>query len=96
MVGVNHSCSPNVGICGQVDTTAMRDIGIGEELTGDYVIAYQNSYFNFSCNCGTDSCRVDITSNDWMDEVIQKKYEGYFSMYMQKLIDKRNPKNTSA
>jgi len=92
MVGINHSCSPNVGICGQIDTTAMRDIEPGEELTGDYVVAYQNEYFNFTCNCGSNNCRGVVTSDDWKNLELQQRYRGYFSMYLQKMIDKRNAK----
>lgn len=87
MVGINHSCAPNVGICGQIDTTAMRDIEPGEELTGDYVVAYQNEYFNFTCNCGSNNCRGVVTSDDWKNLELQQRYRGYFSMYLQKMID---------
>ena len=82
MVGVNHSCSPNVGICGQIDTTAMRDIEPGEEITGDYAVAYQNDHFNFVCNCGSHDCRKRVTSGDWMNIVLQNKYRGYLSKYI--------------
>lgn len=92
MVGINHSCSPNVGICGQIDTTAMRDIEAEEELTGDYVVAYQNEYFNFTCNCRSEDCRGVVTSNDWKNPELQEKYKGYFSIYLQKMIDKNNSK----
>lgn len=93
MVGINHSCSPNVGICGHIDTTAMRDIEPDEELTGDYVIAYQNEYFNLACNCGSESCRRVITSDDWKSTELQQRYKGYFSMYLQKMINEHNEKN---
>ncbi len=86
MIGINHSCSPNVGICGQIDTTAMRDIELGEELTGDYVVAYQNKYFNFMCNCVSKNCRSVVTSDDWKNPELQEKYKGYFSIYIQKKI----------
>lgn len=87
MVGINHSCSPNVGISGQIDTIAMRDIEPGEELTGDYAVAYQNDYFNFKCECSTQECREVVTSDDWKNPALQKQYRGYFSMYIQKLIN---------
>ncbi len=87
MVGINHSCTPNVGISGQIDTIAMRDIEPGEELTGDYVVAYQNDYFNFTCNCPSKDCRKEITSDDWKNPKLQDMYKGYFSMYLQKRID---------
>ncbi len=90
MVGINHSCLPNVGISGQIDTTAMRDIEPNEELTGDYAVAYQNEYFNFVCSCKTEGCRSRVTSDDWKNPRLQKKYKGYFSMYLQNIINNRN------
>lgn len=90
MIGINHSCSPNVGIRGQIDTTAMRNIKPGEELTGDYVVAYQDDVFSFICNCGQENCRGKITSEDWKNLKLQKRYKGYFSLYLQRKIDDNN------
>jgi len=87
MVYVNHSCSPNVGLKGQLSTVAMRDIEPGEELTGDYCVAYSNSHFVFACNCKKENCRKYVKSDDWKDPKLQKKYAGYFCLYQQEKID---------
>lgn len=88
MVGVNHSCNPNTGLFGQVETVAMRDIEVGEELVADYCIAYNSSSFEFTCNCKSQNCRNLIKDDDWTNPLLQKKYKGYFSYHIQKMIDK--------
>jgi hypothetical protein len=87
---INHTCDPNVGLRGHLETVAMRDIEPGEELTGDYCIAYSNQFFQFTCNCGAAGCRKQITSDDWKNPVLQKKYKGYFSQYLQMKINQLN------
>jgi hypothetical protein len=85
---VNHSCNPNVGIKGHLETVAMRKVLPGEELTGDYCVAYSNDHFSFTCNCQSSHCRKEITAHDWKDLGLHKKYKGYFSQYVQEKIDK--------
>lgn len=85
---VNHSCVPNVGLRGHLETIAMRDIESHEELTGDYCIAYSNEFFQFECSCGAETCRKQVTSEDWKDPLLQQKYKGYFSLYLQDKINK--------
>lgn len=82
MVYINHSCVPNVGLRGHVETIAMRDVEPGEELTGDYCVAYSHSHFKFDCKCGNKNCRKVITYKDWEKESLQRKYKGYFSAYL--------------
>jgi SET domain-containing protein len=84
---VNHSCSPNVGLRGQLATVAMREIEPGEELTGDYCIAYSNNFFQFDCHCGSVQCRNKVTSEDWKLPILQKRYKGYFCQYVQDKIN---------
>lgn len=83
---VNHSCEPNVGLHGQLFTVAMRDIKSGEELTGDYCVAYSDNFFEITCHCGQATCRQRITSTDWLNPSLQKKYEGYFCQYVEDKI----------
>lgn len=61
----NHSCEGNFGFNLHGDFVALRDIGIGEELTSDYGLAESNPHFTMTCTCGTKSCRLTITGNDW-------------------------------
>lgn len=86
MVYINHTCEPNVGLRGHLDTIALRDIRPGEELTADYCIAYSNTFFEFDCHCGSPLCRGKVTSEDWKDKKLQQKYAGYFCQYLQDMI----------
>ena len=55
-VFINHSCSPNLGIRGQIMYVARRDIVAGEELTYDWAME-ENSSDRTRCRCGTRRCR---------------------------------------
>lgn len=90
----NHSCEPNSGFRGQIFLVALRDIQKGEEITFDYAMVAAESQtsdivFELECNCGASACRGIITENDWKKQDLQEKYHGYFSQYIQELIDKQ-------
>jgi len=86
MMHLNHSCEPNLGLQGQVVYVALRDIEIDEELTFDYATT-DDEPGEMQCRCGTPSCRGTITGFDWRKLEIQKKYDGYFSWFIQRRID---------
>ena len=87
MMFLNHSCNPNVGIRGEITCVAMNDIKKGEELMFDYAMMV-NDHWEMKCNCGQKNCRKIITGKDWQNKILQKKYKGYFSRYLQDKIDK--------
>jgi SET domain-containing protein len=84
---INHSCAPNCGLRGSQIVSAMRDIEIGEELTFDYAMCDASEYDEFQCLCGTPECRKIVTGADWKNPDIQEKYAGWFSPYIQSLIN---------
>lgn len=86
---INHSCSPNAGIQGQICLVAMRNINANEEITFDYatVLTQWTGMDAIMCNCESTECRTIITADDWKSPELQKKYAGYFSTYIQKKID---------
>ena len=86
MMHLNHSCEPNVGVQGQIVFIALRDIAKDEELTFDYAMTDDEPY-EMRCNCGTTSCRGVVTGRDWMKPVVQRKYDGYFSWFIQRRVD---------
>jgi len=54
----NHSCRPNARLCidyGRVEFYALRDIGVGEELTVDYGPTHHAG--QLACRCGAPGCR---------------------------------------
>jgi len=90
MTYLNHSCDPNIGIAGNIVTVAMRDIESGEELTIDYAMFDDSPDYSMQCSCGSKICRGMLTGDDWKDPKIQKKYNGYFSWYIQRRVDTKD------
>lgn len=85
MMCLNHSCEPNLGIRSDIVFVAIRDIHSGEELTVDYAMM-DNTSSRFSCVCGSQLCRKEITGKDWKKKEVQERYQGYFSAYITSLI----------
>ena len=87
---VNHSCNPNCGFRGQVVLVAMRNIQTGEEISYDYAMTDANLHdvtcADMKCLCGVSDCRRLITGEDWKNIDLQKKYAGFFSIFIQELI----------
>lgn len=83
---VNHSCNPNAGIKGQIALVAMRDIKRGEEITYDYAMTDSDPMDYFVCHCGAKNCRKVVTGNDWKRKDLQRRYRGYFSLYLEEKI----------
>ena len=55
---MNHSCNPNTETRENGVDYALRDIEVGEEITGDY--EKEGTLLGFSCNCGSLNCRGAI------------------------------------
>jgi len=82
---VNHSCDPNCGIKGKLRIVAMRDIDKGEEVAFDYAMT-ESSDYAMKCKCKSAYCRGVIHGDDWKLKDLQKRYNGFFSDYLQKKI----------
>lgn len=86
MFSVNHSCSPNAGLRGQLSLVALRPITAGEEICYDYVMTdsdyFGKSVFQMDCLCGSPDCRKRVSDTDWRRKDLQEKYRGYFSSYL--------------
>lgn len=74
MIGINHSCIPNVGKQDNTRLITMRHIKKGEELTTDYGFQLNNDWFKLQCKCGTAKCRGTITGKDWKLLLDQKNW----------------------
>ena len=83
---LNHSYEPNLGVQGQITFVALCDIAADEELTFDYAMTDGRAY-EMECNCGTPTCRKVITGHDRMKQEMQRKYDGYFSWFIQRRLD---------
>lgn len=85
----NHSCDPNAGMQGHLLFVALRDIHPGEEITYDYVMTDADfEDYSFECHCGSPRCRKIVTTQDWQSPVLQQRYAGFFSHYVQTKIDR--------
>jgi len=84
---VNHSCNPNAGLSGQIGLVAMRDIKIGEEVCFDYAMCDTIPYDEFECECGSATCRGNVSGNDWQKPELQKRYAGFFAPHVQRKIE---------
>jgi hypothetical protein len=91
MLFINHSCHPNVGFAGNVVLVAMRDIRPGEELTTDYAL-FDSLDSSMACNCGEPQCRQVIDGRDWQRPELWERYRGYFSWYLARRIQEKEPK----
>ncbi|MEM6279524.1 MAG: SET domain-containing protein-lysine N-methyltransferase [Verrucomicrobiota bacterium] len=82
----NHSCEPNAGVRGQILVVARRQIEPGEEITFDYDTTEIDS-IPFECSCGSTCCRGTINGSGWKDPEFRRRNAGFFSTYVQDLID---------
>lgn len=85
MLFINHSCEPNVGFARNIVLVAMRDVSADEELTTDYAL-FDDYDGQMTCHCNTASCRRVIDGRDWRRGDLQRRYQGYFSWYLQRKI----------
>jgi hypothetical protein len=85
---INHSCDPNAGLIGQITLVAMRNIAPGEEVCFDYAMSDGSPYDEFECACGAINCRGRVSGDDWALPRLWERYEGYFSPYLQRRIER--------
>lgn len=83
---VNHSCDPNCGLQGQIGLVAMKDIRPGEEVCFDYAMCSTSDLDEFDCACGSKNCRLRVRADDWKNPLLQLRYRGFFSPFIEKLI----------
>lgn len=85
---INHSCSPNAGLSSAISLIAMRDIRAGQEVNYDYATSDGSAYDEFDCTCGARNCRGHVSGDDWKLPILQRRYRGYFSPYLQRRISR--------
>jgi hypothetical protein len=80
---INHSCSPNIYIDGQIVFRALRDISPAEELTIDYgSFMILDRLIIEDCQCDSPNCRKTIHGTDYL------KLKTPLSWYGQKKLRK--------
>lgn len=83
---INHSCTPNAGLSGQILVVAMRDIRAGEEVCFDYAMSSTCDMDDFDCACGSPDCRGHVGPDDWRLTSLRRRYHGYFSSFVARRI----------
>lgn len=83
---INHCCTPNAGMSGQISLVALRDISAGEEVCFDYAMTDGSPYDEFECRCGALNCRRRVTGEDWRRWDLQSSYQEFFSPYLKRRI----------
>lgn len=91
---LNHSCNPNVSVRGQITFVAMRNIPADVELTTDYAMIDGDPSERMPCACGAVGYRGLITGDDWRLPLLQQRYRGYFSRYIEDRGQRENDKTT--
>jgi len=87
---LNHSCDSNLWMIDAIRLTARRNIGEGEELTVDYALFQTGAYVSeWECGCGAVDCRKRITGQDWKIPEVQKRYNGHFSPFLNRKIERQ-------
>jgi len=78
---INHSCDPNNYVrtdmrSGVRRAWALKNIGIGDELTWDYALNIWEEWIGpVPCNCGAENCRKVIRGNYFtLPREIQRRY----------------------
>lgn len=83
----NHSCDPSLWHDGPYSLATRRDVVTGEEATIDYGTESGAPGFRMTCACGTPSCRGVVTSDDWRDDALQRRYVGHWVPTLQARIN---------
>ena len=80
--GVNHACDSNLWMLDARTVGARRDIAAGEELTLDYALFSVAPDWQMACHCPNAECRNVVSGNDWQLPVLQERYAGHFSPFI--------------
>jgi uncharacterized protein len=72
----NHSCDPSTWIGGPYELVARRPLRPGDELTLDYATISGAGGLSMVCRCRSDSCRGEVTSDDWRRPDLRARYRG--------------------
>lgn len=85
---INHSCNPNVWMEDVYTLVTNKNISVGEELLADYAMweADESYTSKWTCSCGSDKCRHQITGKDWKLNELQNAYKNHFSPLINKRI----------
>ena len=87
---MNHSCDSSTWMEDDATLVARRDIEPGEEATVDYALftTQSNWMLDTRCHCGSPDCRRIVTGDDWRRKDVQERYQGHFSPFINRRIER--------
>jgi hypothetical protein len=84
---LNHACDPVVGWAGADTLVTRSDVAAGEELLVDYAMSIADESWVLRCHCASYRCRQMVEGGDWRITQLQQRYAGWWSPYVQRLVD---------
>ncbi len=84
---VNHSCEPTVGWVDAYALATMATVAAGVELVSDYAMSVVAPDWVLRCHCPSRRCRQMVEGTDWRIPVLQQRYDGWWTPYVQRLVD---------
>jgi hypothetical protein len=85
---VNHACDPNLGWVDAYSLATMTDVAAGAELVTDYALCVADPDWFLRCHCPSYRCRQMVEGTDWRISALQQRYDGWWSPYVQRLVDR--------
>jgi uncharacterized protein len=83
----NHACDPNLGWVDEYSLATLRDLAAGEELFSDYATSTVDPAYYLRCHCSSYRCRQMVQGTDWQIPQLQRRYDGMWVPFIQRLID---------
>jgi hypothetical protein len=83
----NHACDPNLGWVDAFTLATMVDVAAGAELLTDYAMSTVEPDWIMRCHCASYRCRQMIEGTDWRIPQLQARYHGWWTPYVQRLVD---------
>lgn len=80
---MNHSCDSNLGFKTPRKLYARRNIERGEELTIDYSTVEYVDFWSLPCSCGSEKCRGEMKSIQFLPKKIYEGYLPYIPRFFQ-------------
>ena len=83
----NHGCDPDLGWADAYTLVTMTEVPAGRELLTDYAMATADPDYVLRCHCESYRCRQMVAGDDWRIPQLQERYQGWWTPYVQQLVD---------
>jgi hypothetical protein len=83
----NHCCDPNLGWVDDHSLATMVDVPAGGELVADYAMSTVEPGWFLRCHCPSYRCRQMVEGTDWRIPQLQRRYAGWWSPAVRRLVE---------